>query len=208
MSKSDDYTVNSFNIELNTDDKDTDDRDYINNITATIMDISNEFIKRHSNINLCSSQGLSELLKDIGRKYKADINNIKELDILWDIYTIICCTCRIKPTLLRFCMMISINRDTLNSWLKGEFESRVTSGHSVTVQKWKSECESSLYDEVIQTGNIGCMFALKANYGYRDNVQIIAYDDKAGQPEYSRAEIEERVKAADLLPGSAEELPD
>jgi hypothetical protein len=208
MSKSDDYTVNSFNIELNTDDKDTDDRDYINNITATIMDISNEFIKRHSNINLCSSQGLSELLKDIGRKYKADINNIKELDILWDIYTIICCTCRIKPTLLRFCMMISINRDTLNSWLKGEFESRVTSGHSVTVQKWKSECESSLYDEVIQTGNIGCMFALKANYGYRDNVQIIAYDDKAGQPEYSRAEIEERVKAADLLPGLAEELPD
>lgn len=208
MPKSDDYTVNSFNIELNTDDKDTDDRDYINNITATIMDISNEFIKRHSNINLCSSQGLSELLKDIGRKYKADINNIKELDILWDIYTIICCTCRIKPTLLRFCMMISINRDTLNSWLKGEFESRVTSGHSVTVQKWKSECESSLYDEVIQTGNIGCMFALKANYGYRDNVQIIAYDDKAGQPEYSRAEIEERVKAADLLPGSAEELPD
>lgn len=208
MPKSDDYTVNSFNIELNTDDKDTDDRDYINNITATIMDISNEFIKRHSNINLCSSQGLSELLKDIGRKYKADINNIKELDILWDIYTIICCTCRIKPTLLRFCMMISINRDTLNSWLKGEFESRVTSGHSVTVQKWKSECESSLYDEVIQTGNIGCMFALKANYGYRDNVQIIAYDDKAGQPEYSRAEIEERVKATDLLPGSAEELPD
>ncbi len=208
MAKTDDYTVDGFDIELNTDDRDTDDRDYINNITATIMEISNEFIKRHSNINLCSSQGLSELLKDIGRKYKADINNIKELDILWDIYTVICCTCRIKPTLLRFCMMISINRDTLNSWLKGEFESRVTSGHSVTVQKWKSECESSLYDEVIQTGNIGCMFALKANYGYRDNVQIIAYDDKAGQPEYSRAEIEERARTVDLLPGAAEELPD
>lgn len=208
MAKTDDYTVDGFDIELNTDDRDTDDRDYINNITATIMEISNEFIKRHSNINLCSSQGLSELLKDIGRKYKADINNIKELDILWDIYTVICCTCRIKPTLLRFCMMISINRDTLNSWLKGEFESRVTSGHSVTVQKWKSECESSLYDEVIQTGNIGCMFALKANYGYRDNVQIIAYDDKGGKPEYSRAEIEERAKTVDQLPGSADELPD
>lgn len=208
MAKTDEYTVDGFDIELNTDDRDTDDRDYINNITATIMEISNEFIQRHSNINLCSSQGLSELLKDIGRKYKADINNIKELDILWDIYTVICCTCRIKPTLLRFCMMISINRDTLNSWLKGEFESRVTSGHSVTVQKWKSECESSLYDEVIQTGNIGCMFALKANYGYRDNVQIIAYDDKAGKPEYSRAEIEERAKTVDLLPGTADELPD
>ena len=172
------------------------------------MEISNEFIKRHSNINLCSSQGLSELLKDIGRKYKADINNIKELDILWDIYTVIWCTCRIKPTLLRFGMMINVNKDTFNSWLKGEYDGRVTSGHSVTAQKWKSECESSLYDEVIQTGNIGCMFALKANYGYRDNVQIIAYDDKGGKPEYTQAEIEDRAKTVDLLPGSADELPD
>lgn len=208
MAKTDDYTVDGFDIELNTDDRDTDDRDYINNITATIMEISNEFIKRHSNINLCSSQGLSELLKDIGRKYKADINNIKELDILWDIYTVICCTCRIKPTLLRFGMMISVNKDTFNSWLKGEYDGRVASGHSVTAQKWKSECESSLYDEVIQTGNIGCMFALKANYGYRDNVQIITYDDKAGKPEYTRAEIEERAKTVNMLPESANELPD
>lgn len=214
MAKTDEYTVDGFDIELNTDDKNTDDRDYINNITATIMDISNEFIKRHSNINLCSSQGLSELLKDIGRKYKVGFNtftkeyDIKELNILWDIYTVICCTCRIKPTLLRFSMMAGINKDTINSWLKGEFDGRVASGHSVSAQKWKSECESTLYDEVIQTGNIGCMFALKANYGYRDNVQIIAYDDKAGRPEYTRAEIEERAKTINMAPGSANELPD
>lgn len=204
----DEYKVDQFIIELSTEDKEADEEQYIKNITDRVMKIANDFISRHPNINLCSSQGLSELLKDIGRKYKANIDDIKELNILWDIYTVICCTCRIKPTLLRFCMMLNINKDTINSWLNGEYAGRVASGHSVTAQKWKAECESSLYDEVIQTGNIGCMFALKANYGYRDNIQIIQADTAAGIPQYSRQEIEQRVREADLLPGSVEGLPD
>lgn len=208
MAKNDDYTVDSFVIELDTDDKEESEREYIEHITATIMTIANSFILRHPNINICSSQGITELLKDIGRKYKTDIDNIKELNILWDIYTVICCTCRIKPTMLRFAIMIRVNRDTLQSWIKGENAGRVASGHSVSAQKWKNECESTLYDEVIQTGNIGCMFALKANYGYRDNIQIIQSDERSGLPTYSREEIAARAQTVDLLPDSAEELPD
>lgn len=208
MGKNDDYTVDSLVIELDTEDKEQSEKEYIEHITTTIMTIANNFISRHSNINICSSQGLSELLKDIGRKYKADIDNIKELNILWDIYTIICCTCRIKPTMLRFAIMIKINRDTLQSWIKGENAGRVASGHSVSAQKWKNECESTLYDEVIQTGNIGCMFALKANYGYRDNIQIIQSDERSGLPTYSREEIAARAETTRLLPETVSELPD
>lgn len=208
MGKNDDYTVDSLVIELDTEDKEQSEKEYIEHITTTIMTIANNFISRHSNINICSSQGLSELLKDIGRKYKADIDNIKELNILWDIYTIICCTCRIKPTMLRFAIMIKINRDTLQSWIKGENAGRVASGHSVSAQKWKNECESTLYDEVIQTGNIGCMFALKANYGYRDNIQIIQSDERSGLPTYSREEIVARAETTRLLPETVSELPD
>lgn len=208
MAKNDDYTVNSFTIELDTEDKEQSEREYIEHITNTIMTIANNFISRHPNINICTSQGITELFKDIKRKYKADIDNIWELNILWDIYTVICCTCRVKPTLMRFCIMIGIHPDTMNSWDRGEFGSRVASGHSESAKKWKKECESTLYDEVIQTGNIGCMFALKANYGYRDNIQIIQSDDRAGLPVYSREEIAARAKTVDLLPGSAEELPD
>ncbi|WP_368270213.1 hypothetical protein [Enterocloster clostridioformis] len=202
------YTVDNFVIELDTDDKEQSEREYIEFITATIMTICNDFISRHPNINLCSSQGLTELLKDIRRKYKADKDNIKELNILWDIYTVICCTCRIKPTLMRYCIMVDISRDTINSWLRGEYSGRVASGHSDTAQNWKQECESTLYDEVIQTGNIGCMFALKANYGYRDNIQIIQTDGKASLPAYSREEIAARAKATESLPGSVDDLPD
>ena len=79
---------------------------------------------------------------------------------------------------------------------------------SPKAKRWKTECESSLYDEVIQTGNIGCMFALKANYGYRDNIQIIQTDGKASLPAYSREEIAARAKATESLPGSVEDLPD
>lgn len=206
--KDNDYKVNEIVIELDTDDKTTDDREYIAHIVDTIMTICNKFISRHPNINLCSAQGLTELLKDIRRKYKADINNIKELDILWDIYTVICCTCRIKPTLLRYCIMVNVDITTVSSWIKEEYSGRVTSGHSQTAQKWKSECESTLYDEVIQTGNIGCMFALKANYGYRDNIQIIQTDGRSDLPVYSREEIAARAQTFDLLPGSVDELPD
>lgn len=206
--KTDDYRVSEIVIELDTEDKEQSEREYIEHITSTIMTIANDFISRHPKLDLCNSQGLTELLKDIGRKYKADIDNIKELNILWDIYTIICCTCRIKPTMLRFAIMIQVNRDTLQSWIKGENAGRVASGHSVSAQKWKNECESTLYDEVIQTGNIGCMFALKANYGYRDNIQIIQSDERTGLPVYSREEIAARASTVDLLPASAEELPD
>lgn len=207
MAKNDDYTVESFVIELDTGDKEESEREYIEHITATIMTIANNFIYRHPNINICSSQGITELFKDIKRKYKADIDNIKELNILWDIYTVICCTCRIKPTLMRFCIMIGIHPDTMNSWDRGEYGGRVASGHSESAQKWKSECESSLYDEVIQTGNIGCMFALKANYGYRDNIQIIQSDERSGLPVYSREEIAARAQTVDMLPDSAADLP-
>lgn len=109
---------------------------------------------------------------------------------------------------MRYCIMIGIHPDTMNSWDRGEYSGRVASGHSESAQKWKAECESSLYDEVIQTGNIGCMFALKANYGYRDNIQIIQTDGRSDRPEFSRDEILTRVKATESLPGSVDELPD
>ncbi len=202
------YQVTEIDITLDTDDKEEQEREYINNIAFRIMEIANDYIQRHPNIDICTSQGITELFKDIKRKYKADINNIKELNILWDIYTCICCTCRIKPTLMRYCIMVGISQDTMNSWIKGEYAGRVTSGHSESAQKWKSECESTLYDEVIQTGNIGCMFALKANYGYRDNIQIIQSDGRDQLPEYSREEIAARAKIVDQLPESVDDLPE
>jgi len=162
MANREEHTVDSIDM------PDTDDI-YIKPIADKISKICNGFINRNRDIDVTHYQGLTEMLKDVGRKAKPDINNIKELDVYFDIYAFICCKCRIKPTLLRFAIMTNISRDTFGSWMRGEFESKVASGHSSTCKKWKADCESTLYDEVISTGNIGCMFALKACHGYKEN---------------------------------------
>lgn len=191
MSDKDDYKVTEIDIVLDTDDDTDADREYIERLCIDIQEICNKFIKRHSSIDLCTPMGITEMLKDIGRKHKTDINNIKELNVMWDIYTVICCTCRIKPTILKYCMMVKVNQDTVNSWNRGEFASRVSSGHSESAKRWKAECESNLYDEVIRSGNIGCMFALKANYGYRDNVVVnVQGESRIGQPAMTVEQIE------------------
>ena len=73
------YTIDYFVIELDTDDKEQSEREYLEFITATIMTICNDFISRQPKINLLSSQGLTELLKDVRRKYKADIDRILKI---------------------------------------------------------------------------------------------------------------------------------
>ena len=72
----DDYKVDQIFIEIDTDDKGEQEREYIEHIVNTVMGIANEYIARHPNINVCTSQGLTELLKDIKRKYKAEIDII------------------------------------------------------------------------------------------------------------------------------------
>ena len=67
------YQVTEIDITLDTDDKEEQEREYINNITSRIMEIANDYIHRHPNIDICTSQGITELFKDIKRKYKADI---------------------------------------------------------------------------------------------------------------------------------------
>ena len=47
------------------------------------------------------------------------------------------------------------------------------SAHSRTVKKWRKECESSLVDGATERNSVGCIFALKANYGYTETPQRI-----------------------------------
>ena len=150
-------------------------KDILDNINTCITNYINNpsNIIEPKNIN-----SLVLLLKDINRKvisklplkdYKGYYNNIDMLNILWDIYTSICYKFLIKPTLLRYNIFIGINKSTINEWIKGNISNKL---YTESAKKWLAECESTLYDEAINTGNIGCIFALKANYGYRDNYII------------------------------------
>ena len=106
------------------------------------------------------------------------INNddIGLIDNIWSIYTELCYKYSKRPTLLNFSLLVGINNDTFNAWKNGEYrrgENGASSEHSRTVKKWLAECESSLVDGATERNSVGCIFALKANYGYTETPQRI-----------------------------------
>ena len=110
-----------------------------------------------------------------------DNNNIQSIDKVWDIYTGLCYKYGKRPTLLNFSLLIGITNDTFTRWKDGTFRAEggeLGSLHSRTVKKWIAECESTLLDGAIEN-NFGCIFALKANYGYTEapqQIQIVGQD--------------------------------
>lgn len=106
------------------------------------------------------------------------VNNddIGLIDNIWGIYTELCYKYSKRPTLLNFSLLVGINNDTFNAWKNGEYRrgaDGASSEHSRTVKKWLAECESSLVDGATERNSVGCIFALKANYGYTETPQRI-----------------------------------
>lgn len=142
-------------------------------IAEKINKYANEFINNNQHLDVRNVKHFTLMCKYIGNKTKgADKDNIKELNTFWDCFTIMCYTCGVNPSLERYCMMAKVDQTTLITWKTGEYRGGPSSPHSQSVKRWMKECESSLRDVVETSGNIGCMFVLKTNYGYRENVNI------------------------------------
>ena len=142
------------------------------------------------------------------------INNddIGLIDNIWSIYTELCYKYSKRPTLLNFSLLVGINNDTFNAWKNGEYrrgKDGASSEHSRTVKKWLAECESSLVDGATERNSVGCIFALKANYGYTETPQRIEITGKQA-PALSHDEIRQIAEqAANTSPEELiEGLPD
>ena len=150
-------------------------KDVLDNINTCISN----YINNPSNIiEPKNSNSLTLLLKYIRNKYlyKYDgiINNSKHINIelldnIWNIYTNICYKFLIKPTIQRYSIFTGINKSTFNRWTE---LNNPNDKRRVSIKKWLNECESVLYDDAINTGNVGCLFALKCNYGYKESVIV------------------------------------
>lgn len=130
--------------------------------------------------------------KHVFKGNKPDTANIELLDSIWEVYTSLCYKYKKRPTLLNFSLMVGISADTFYTWQKGEYRAgggESTSSHSSTVKKWMKECESSLVDGATEGNSFGCIFALKANYGYIETAQRIELVGQVNQPQISRDEL-------------------
>lgn len=141
-----------------------------------------------------------------------DLSDIDLLDNIWGIYTDLCYKYSKRPTILNFSLMIGVDNTTIDSWRRGEYragEDGTRSVRSQTVKKWLKECESSLVDGATERNSVGCIFALKANYGYTETPQRIEITGSQA-PALSQDEIHQivdqasRESTAELLEG----LPD
>ena len=144
-------------------------------------------------------------------KYNANTNldtgDIELLNNIWEVYTELCYKYNKRPTILNFSLLIGIDNRTIDTWRRGEFragEDGASSAHSQTVKKWLAECESSLVDGATEKNSVGCIFALKANYGYTETPQRVEIVN-GQQPEQIAADIAARHRI-----GQAEkpELPE
>ena len=133
-------------------------------------------------------------------KYNANTNldtgDIELLNNIWEVYTELCYKYNKRPTILNFSLLIGIDNRTIDTWRRGEFragEDGTSSAHSQTVKKWLAECESSLVDGATERNSVGCIFALKANYGYTETPQRVEIVN-GQQPEQIAADIAARHK--------------
>ena len=136
-------------------------------------------IKPNNIIEIKNTNSLTLLLKHLNSKIinkliirDGQYNNYTNIDLyntLWDIYTNICYKFLIKPTIQRYSIFTGINKSTFNRWTE---LSNPNDKRRVSIKKWLNECESVLYDDAINTGNVGCLFALKCNYGYKESVIV------------------------------------
>lgn len=129
-----------------------------------------------------------------------DTGDIQYLDDIWNIYTSLCYKYNKRPTLLNFSILTGIDNSTFNDWKIGtnrqyiyydsdnnriknyiEWKNKhpgevprkeLSRIHSQTVKKWMQECEAALYDGATEQNSIGCIFALKANYGYTETAPV------------------------------------
>lgn len=105
-----------------------------------------------------------------------DTGDIDLLNSIWDVYTELCYKYNKRPTILNFSLLIGVSSDTIDTWRRGEYragDNGASSVYSDSVKKWLKECESSLVDGATERNSVGCIFALKANYGYTETPQRI-----------------------------------
>ena len=141
-----------------------------------------------------------------------DTGDIDTIDDVWSIYTELCYKYNKRPTLLNFSLLVGVSNDTFTTWEQGEYRGGgdgAGSAHSRTVKKWRKECESSLVDGATERNSVGCIFALKANYGYTETPQRIEITG-ANTPALSQEDIRQIADQArkESIPELIEGLPD
>lgn len=98
--------------------------------------------------------------------------NIEGLDRIFDAYIDLCGRYKQIPTILGFCSMCGVDKDTVTTWANGTSRNINSDSHLRTAKKWLKICESALAQRAIMSNSIGSIFALKSCYQWRETAPI------------------------------------
>ena len=136
-------------------------------------------LKDTDSIYTPNSNQFTGMIKYINRNMRftrdiyADINLLNDI---WDIYTDLVYKYNQKPTIEEYCLLIGISRETIYSWLRGEYRNddiceKLGTSRSDTVKKWQEECKLGRYKGAA-SGNVGMIFLCKAVDGMVETAPI------------------------------------
>lgn len=147
---------------------------------SNINYLADEYINALRNEDeIYNSNVFTGLIKYINRNagFTRDIlADINILNNIWDAYTDLVYRYSQKPTIEEYSILIGVSRDTVYSWLNGEYRSsdicdRLGTSRPDTVKKWQEECKLGRYKGA-QAGNVGCIFLCKAVDGMVETAPI------------------------------------
>lgn len=114
-----------------------------------------EYIYSHCLKNIVISQS----------PYDYDVLN----DIFYNVYVPLSSRYGNTPTIVQFCSMLKIDNHILGNAKKGVYDGgKVNNKVQSTVKNWFNTCEAGLLGRAVSENGVGAIFALKANYGYRE----------------------------------------
>ena len=148
--------------------------EYINSLY-----IPEEIYKPHNNMFTGMIKYISKHVK-FDRSILADINILNDI---WEIYTELVYKYNQKPTIEEYAILININRETIYTWLNGEYRSgdicdKLGTTRPNTIKKWQEECRLGRYKGAA-SGNVGMIFLCKAVDGMVETAPIQIVNNKS-----------------------------
>lgn len=147
-----------------------------------IFELADEYIDTLRNPDdIYKSNTFTGLIKYINRKYLREekeniIININILNDIWELYVELVYKYNQKPTIEEYAILIGISRETIYSWMRGEYRNtdiceKLGSSRSDTIKKWQDECRLGRYKSAA-SGNVGGIFLCKAVDGMVETAPI------------------------------------
>lgn len=125
-----------------------------------------------------------------------DLNSDEEVDNRINEYWLFCAERDLRPMVSGLALALGIDRATLNAWKNGTRRGKLSSSRVDIIKKAYSILEY-MWEQYMTTGKInpasGC-FIGKNNFGYQDEIKIVAAPEKSLEADRTPEEISRQLE--------------